>query len=114
MISLTWYKNRRLYSEKEKSTYSHEEILEALTKGKNIQVLSKDGEDLTDWVLSKIMLEEIRKRKVPGLPSEFLSFWLRAGKLDREHFEVLLKKLIHFQRGIEVDLQHLFSKNRGN
>lgn len=76
-IVIKKYGNRRLYSTAESRYLTLEELEEAIRSGKTVQVVdASSGEDLTAQVLTQILLEGGRARR---LPVTFLEQIIRLG-----------------------------------
>lgn len=95
VIVLKKYANRRLY-DTEKSVYvTLDQVAERIREGNRIRAVdAKTGEDVTDFILTQIVLEKAR-RKSALLPAPLLHMIIRYGdNLLGEFFEKYLEQTL--------------------
>jgi len=95
VIVLKKYANRRLY-DTEKSVYvTLEQVARRIKEGKRIRAVdAKTGEDVTDFILTQIVLERARQKNAL-LPAPLLHMIIRYGdNLLGEFFEKYLEQTI--------------------
>jgi len=95
VVVLKKYANRRLY-DTEKSVYvTLDQVAQRIKEGNRIQAVdAKTGEDVTDFILTQIVLERARQKNAL-LPSPLLHMVIRYGdNLLGEFFEKYLEQTI--------------------
>ncbi len=72
------YENRKLYDTEYSRYVSLEQIATIIKSGENVQIVDKDGNDLTNQMLTQIILEQGKKGNA-ALPDELLHELIRWG-----------------------------------
>lgn len=105
-IRLKKYANRRLYDTQRSTFVSLNQVAEMIKQGQEVEIRDdKTGEDVTAFILTQIVLEEV-KRKTLLLPVSFLSLLIRYGTslmgdfFDR-YFEQILRNYLAYKSAME-------------
>ncbi len=100
------YGNRRLYSLKDKSYVTLQDIESCIRKGCSVQVLDADSKtDLTSEVLTQILLE---KNKVKHVPTELLEQLIRFNESQaRDFWTLYVEKSFQMYSLWQKELQQL-------
>ena len=78
-VLLKKYANRRLYDTHQSAFVSLSQVAEMVKQGREIEIRDdKTGEDVTAFILTQIVLEEVKKKTLL-LPVSFLSLLIRYG-----------------------------------
>lgn len=78
-LKLKKYANRRLYDTETSTFMSLSQVAELVKQGREIEVVdAKTGEDVTNFILSQIVLEEIKNKSLL-LPISLLYMLIRYG-----------------------------------
>lgn len=95
VIVLKKYANRRLYDTENSVYVTLDQVAGRIREGKRIQAVdAKTGEDVTDFILTQIVLERARQKNAL-LPSPLLHMIIRYGdNLLEEFFEKYLEQTI--------------------
>jgi polyhydroxyalkanoate synthesis repressor PhaR len=128
-LKLKKYANRRLYDTETSTFMSLSQVAELVKQGREIEVVdAKTGEDVTTFILSQIVLEEV-KNKTLLLPLSLLYMLIRYGdSVLSEFFDNYLEQTLknylayksamdeQFRKWLEIgqDLSSFTEKAMGN
>ncbi len=94
-LKLKKYANRRLYDTETSTFMSLSQVAELVKQGREVEVVdAKAGEDVTNFILSQIVLEEV-KNKTLLLPLSLLYMLIRYGdSVLSEFFDSYLEQTL--------------------
>ena len=89
------YANRRLYDTEKRSFVSLAQVAELVKQGREIEISDdKTGEDVTAFILTQVVLEEVKKKTLL-LPVSLLSLLIRYGdSVLSEFFDKYLEQTL--------------------
>ncbi len=128
-VVLKKYANRRLYDTAKRAFVSLGQVADLVKQGREIEISDdKTGEDVTAFILTQVVLEEVKKKTLL-LPVSLLSLLIRYGdSVLSEFFDKYLEQTLknylayktamdaQFQRWLEVgqDLSSVTQKAMNN
>jgi polyhydroxyalkanoate synthesis repressor PhaR len=128
-VVLKKYANRRLYDTAKRAFVSLSQVADLVKQGREIEISDdKTGEDVTAFILTQVVLEEVKKKTLL-LPVSLLSLLIRYGdSVLSEFFDKYLEQTLknylayktamdaQFQRWLEVgqDLSSVTQKAMNN
>ena len=94
-VVLKKYANRRLYDTEKRSFVSLAQVAELVKQGREIEISDdKTGEDVTAFILTQVVLEEVKKKTLL-LPVSLLSLLIRYGdSVLSEFFDKYLEQTL--------------------
>ena len=94
-VVLKKYANRRLYDTKKRAFVSLSQVAELVKQGREIEISDdKTGEDVTAFILTQVVLEEVKKKSLL-LPVSLLSLMIRYGdSVLSEFFDNYLEQIL--------------------
>lgn len=94
-VVLKKYANRRLYDTEKRAFVSLAQIAELVKQGREIEISDdKTGEDVTAFILTQVVLEEVKKKTLL-LPVSLLSLLIRYGdSVLSEFFDKYLEQTL--------------------
>lgn len=114
MILYKKYNNRRIYSMKDKTYVTLEDIEKNVTQGHSVKILDSDSEeDITSEILTQILIE---KNKMRFLPSQILEQMIRQNEsqlkdLWLSSMQQSLQFYIKWQKGLLEPLLKTWTKD---
>lgn len=114
MILYKKYSNRRIYSMKDKTYVTLEDIEKNVTQGHSVKILDSDSEeDITSEILTQILIE---KNKMRFLPSQILEQMIRQNEsqlkdLWLSSMQQSLQFYIKWQKGLLEPLLKTWTKD---
>jgi polyhydroxyalkanoate synthesis repressor PhaR len=109
-VRLKKYANRRLYDTEKSVFVSLSQVADLIKQGREVEIQDeKTGEDLTAFILTQIVLEEV-KRKTLLLPVSLLSLLIRYGNTVLSEFfdkylEQTLKNYLAYKSAMDDQFQ---------
>lgn len=109
-VKLKKYANRRLYDTEKSVFVSLSQVADLIKQGREVEIQDeKTGEDLTAFILTQIVLEEV-KRKTLLLPVSLLSLLIRYGNTVLSEFfdrylEQTLKNYLAYKSAVDDQFQ---------
>lgn len=109
-LVLKKYANRRLYDTEKSVFVSLSQVADLVKQGREIEIRDdKTGEDVTAFILTQIVLEEV-KRKTLLLPVSLLSLLIRYGDTVLSEFfdkylEQTLKNYLAYKSAMDAQFQ---------
>jgi polyhydroxyalkanoate synthesis repressor PhaR len=119
-VVLKKYANRRLYDTEKRAFVSLSQVAELVKQGREIEISDdKTGEDVTAFILTQVVLEEVKKKSLL-LPVSLLSLMIRYGDSVLSEFfdnylEQILKNYLTYKSAMDtqfrtwLELGHDFS-----
>jgi polyhydroxyalkanoate synthesis repressor PhaR len=105
-VLLKKYANRRLYDTHQSAFVSLSQVADMIKQGREIEIRDdKTGEDVTAFILTQIVLEEVKKKTLL-LPVSLLSLLIRYGDsalsdfFDR-YLEQILKNYLAYKSAMD-------------
>jgi polyhydroxyalkanoate synthesis repressor PhaR len=94
-VVLKKYANRRLYDTEKRAFVSLSQVAELVKQGRDIEISDdKTGEDVTAFILTQVVLEEVKKKSLL-LPVSLLSLMIRYGDgVLSEFFDNYLEQIL--------------------
>jgi polyhydroxyalkanoate synthesis repressor PhaR len=94
-VVLKKYANRRLYDTEKRAFVSLGQVAELVKQGREIEISDdKTGEDVTAFILTQVVLEEVKKKTLL-LPVSLLSLLIRYGdSVLSEFFDKYLEQTL--------------------
>jgi polyhydroxyalkanoate synthesis repressor PhaR len=94
-VVLKKYANRRLYDTEKSAFVSLSQVADLVRQGRDIEIRDdKTGEDVTAFILTQIVLEEVKKKSLL-LPVSLLSLLIRYGdSVLSEFFDKYLEQTL--------------------
>ena len=94
-VVLKKYANRRLYDTEKRAFVSLSQVAELVKQGRDIEISDdKTGEDVTAFILTQVVLEEVKKKTLL-LPVSLLSLMIRYGdSVLSEFFDNYLEQIL--------------------
>jgi polyhydroxyalkanoate synthesis repressor PhaR len=109
-LRLKKYANRRLYDTENSVFVSLSQVADLVKQGREIEIRDdKTGEDVTSFILTQILLEEVKKKTLM-LPVSLLSLMIRYGNtvlsefLDR-YLEQTLRNYLAYKSAMDDQFQ---------
>jgi polyhydroxyalkanoate synthesis repressor PhaR len=109
-VKLKKYANRRLYDTDQSVFVSLSQVADVVKQGREIEIRDdKTGEDVTAFILTQIVLEEV-KRKTLQLPVSLLSLLIRYGdnvlsEFFDKYLEQTLKNYLAYKSAMDDQFQ---------
>jgi polyhydroxyalkanoate synthesis repressor PhaR len=109
-VLLKKYANRRLYDTHQSAFVSLSQVGEMIKQGREIEIRDdKTGEDVTAFILTQIVLEEVKKKTLL-LPVSFLSLLIRYGDSALSDFfdkylEQILRNYLAYKSAMDDQFQ---------
>src|SRR3990172_5348072 len=109
-LMLKKYANRRLYDTEKSVFVSLSQVADLVKQGRQIEIRDdKTGEDVTPFILTQIVLEEVKKKTLL-LPVSLLSLLIRYGDTVLSGFfdkylEQTLKNYLAYKSAMDDQLQ---------
>ena len=117
-ILIKKYANRRLYNTKESAYITLEQLADLIKDGAWVEVKdAKSGEDVTDFILTQIVLEKSRQKKAL-LPASLLHLIIRYGDTMLEEFfsrylEQIINNYLTYKNSMETQFRHFVDVSMG-
>ncbi len=110
-VLLKKYANRRLYDTQQSAFVSLSQVAEMVKQGREIEIRDdKTGEDVTAFILTQIVLEEVKKKTLL-LPVSFLSLLIRYGDSAlSEFFDKYLEQIMRNYLAYKSAMDDQFQK----
>lgn len=110
-VLLKKYANRRLYDTHQSAFVSLSQVAEMVKQGREIEIRDdKTGEDVTAFILTQIVLEEVKKKTLL-LPVSFLSLLIRYGDSAlSEFFDKYLEQIMRNYLAYKSAMDDQFQK----
>jgi polyhydroxyalkanoate synthesis repressor PhaR len=109
-VVLKKYANRRLYDTDQKVFVSLSQVADLVKEGREIEIRDdKTGEDVTAFILTQIVLEEVKKKSLL-LPVSLLSLLIRYGDTVLSEFfdkylEQTLRNYLTYKSAMDTQFQ---------
>jgi polyhydroxyalkanoate synthesis repressor PhaR len=109
-VVLKKYANRRLYDTDQKVFVSLSQVADLVKEGREIEIRDdKTGEDVTAFILTQIVLEEVKKKSLL-LPVSLLSLLIRYGdsvlsEFFDKYLEQTLKNYLAYKSTMDTQFQ---------
>ena len=110
-IIIKKYANRRLYNTKKSAYITLEQLAQIIKEGAWVEVKdAKSGDDVTDFILTQIILEKARQQKA-FLPASLLHLIIRYGDTMLEEFfsrylEQIINNYLTYKNSMETQFRH--------
>jgi polyhydroxyalkanoate synthesis repressor PhaR len=104
------YANRRLYDTEKRSFVSLAQVAELVKQGREIEISDdKTGEDVTAFILTQVVLEEVKKKTLL-LPVSLLSLLIRYGdsvlsEFFDKYLEQTLKNYLAYKSAVDAQFR---------
>lgn len=110
-VRLKKYANRRLYDTEKSVFVSLSQVADLIKQGREVEVRDdKTGEDVTAFILTQIVLEEV-KRKALLLPVSLLALLIRYGdNVLSEFFDRYLEQILRNYLAYKNAMDNQFQK----
>lgn len=105
-VVLKKYANRRLYDTEKRAFVSLGQVAELVKQGREIEISDdKTGEDVTAFILTQVVLEEVKKKTLL-LPVSLLSLLIRYGdsvlsEFFDKYLEQTLKNYLAYKSAVD-------------
>jgi len=109
-LILKKYANRRLYDTENKAFVSLGQLADLVKEGREIEIRDdKTGEDVTAFILTQVVLEEVKKKSLL-LPVSLLSLLIRYGdsvlsEFFDKYLEQTLKNYLAYKSTMDTQFQ---------
>jgi polyhydroxyalkanoate synthesis repressor PhaR len=110
-VRLKKYANRRLYDTENSVFVSLSQVANLVKQGREIEIRDdKTGEDVTSFILTQILLEEVKKKTLM-LPVSLLSLMIRYGNtVLSEFFDRYLEQTLRNYLAYKSSMDDQFQK----